>query len=113
MTTVCSNLTNTRNRVRVSSVSGQPALTDASSDRHVRLFQDNRQLYATVLGRIGSFYYLSHRTMELFSERLSAETSDEELLKLVSDAHEYDEIPVRHNEDNTNRSDSGRTAGQV
>ena len=55
-----------------------------------------------MLGRIGSFYYLNHRTMELFSERLSGDTTDQELLKLVSDAYEYDEIPVRHNEDITN-----------
>ncbi|XP_043197892.1 activating signal cointegrator 1 complex subunit 3-like [Amphibalanus amphitrite] len=68
----------------------------------VEVDADNRGLYATVLGRIGSFYYLNHRTMELFSERLGADTSDHDLLKLVSDAYEYDEIPVRHNEDITN-----------
>ncbi|XP_037079390.1 activating signal cointegrator 1 complex subunit 3-like [Pollicipes pollicipes] len=68
----------------------------------VEVDMDNRDLYPTVLGRIASFYYLSHRTMELFHARLSADTSDAELLTVLTDAHEYDEIPVRHNEDNTN-----------
>ena len=53
----------------------------------------------TSLGRIASYYYLSYHTMELFRDRLNSDTSLEELLTVLSDAHEYNELPVRHNED--------------
>jgi activating signal cointegrator complex subunit 3 len=35
----------------------------------------------------------------LFRDRLGPETKLEDLLSLLSDAHEYNELPVRHNED--------------
>jgi len=37
--------------------------------------------------------------MQLFRDRLQGNTTLEELLVLLSDAHEYSELPVRHNED--------------
>ena len=53
----------------------------------------------TSLGRIASYYYLSHETMEHFRNRLSSSNTLEELLAVLSHCHEYDELPVRHNED--------------
>jgi replicative superfamily II helicase len=61
-------------------------------------------LQPTELGRIASFYYLQHTTMRLFKQRLISNSIDEEeLLRILCDAAEYDELPVRHNEDITNR----------
>eukprot|EP00189_Rhodosorus_marinus_P000412 CAMPEP_0113954824 /NCGR_PEP_ID=MMETSP0011_2-20120614/863_1 /TAXON_ID=101924 /ORGANISM="Rhodosorus marinus" /LENGTH=2024 /DNA_ID=CAMNT_0000964187 /DNA_START=187 /DNA_END=6261 /DNA_ORIENTATION=- /assembly_acc=CAM_ASM_000156 len=51
------------------------------------------------LGHIAAYYYLSHRTMRHFSERLSRSIGDGALLKLLADAEEFAEVPVRHNED--------------
>jgi activating signal cointegrator complex subunit 3 len=65
----------------------------------VEVDEDGRGLYATVAGRLASFYYLSHKTLALFQERLTPESSVEQLLKLLTDVQEYDELPVRHNED--------------
>lgn len=53
----------------------------------------------TSLGRIASYYYLSYHTLQLFRDRLGHETKLEDLLSILSDAHEYNELPVRHNED--------------
>lgn len=57
------------------------------------------QVEPTSLGRIASYYYLSYRTLKLFRERLTATSTLEELISVMSDAHEYSELPVRHNED--------------
>jgi replicative superfamily II helicase len=60
------------------------------------------QVTATKLGQVASFYYLSHETVWLFASRLHADSSAMELMMLLSAAHEYDEFPVRHTEDNDN-----------
>jgi len=53
----------------------------------------------TSLGRIALYYHLSYQTMQLFRDRLQGNTTLEELLVLLSDAHEYSELAVRHDED--------------
>jgi hypothetical protein len=60
----------------------------------------------TIFGRITSFYYLDYKTVGLFKRELRKEyttSSFSVLLRLLADAHEFDEIPVRHNEDLTNK----------
>ncbi|KAI9005728.1 Sec63 Brl domain-containing protein [Hyaloraphidium curvatum] len=67
-------------------------------------------LVPTTLGRIASYYYLSHRTMKIFKDRItpdyrSAPSSEDllgdfpRLLRILCDSVEYSELPVRHNED--------------
>lgn len=51
------------------------------------------------MGRIASFYYLSHLTIAKFDSTLQENLTIEQCLRIMCDAHEYDEIPVRHNED--------------
>ncbi|KAL7638072.1 UNVERIFIED_CONTAM: hypothetical protein RMT77_011697 [Armadillidium vulgare] len=68
----------------------------------IEVASDNRTLEATPLGRIASFYYLSHETMELFKEKLHPGVTLNDLLLILTEVHEYDELPVRHNEDNLN-----------
>ena len=63
---------------------------------------DGGQVRPTSLGKIASYYYLSHATLQLFRDRLSATSSLPELLAVLSHSREYDEIPVRHNEDAMN-----------
>lgn len=64
--------------------------------------QDCRGVHPTSMGRIASFYYLSHQTMQHFQDSLRPDSNVEQLLKILSDAHEYDQLPVRHNEDDLN-----------
>ena len=60
----------------------------------------------TTLGTISSYYYLSHRSAGLFSERLEepalARPSVEAVCRLLCDSPEFAEVPVRHNEDELN-----------
>jgi activating signal cointegrator complex subunit 3 len=53
----------------------------------------------TTLGRIASFYYLQHRTAGLLLDRIGRDNSAASLLRLLCDSHEFDELPVRHNEE--------------
>ena len=68
------------------------------------------RLVATPLGKIASYYYLSHRTVRLFQDALGA-ISDlqkppylpiRETLDLLTNAPEYATLPVRHNEEHLN-----------
>jgi len=56
----------------------------------------------TTLGLIASYYYISSKTVGLFDRCIDEVESVPDLLKLLSDAFEYEELPVRHNEDTVN-----------
>jgi activating signal cointegrator complex subunit 3 len=55
---------------------------------------DQRTLEATVHGRIASHYYLSFKTLHMFSQRLTATMTLGDLIDMISNAHEYAEMPV-------------------
>jgi activating signal cointegrator complex subunit 3 len=61
--------------------------------------EDGKRVLATTLGRIASYYYLSHETVEHFEQSLSGTMTAEQLLKILTDCKEFAEMPVRHNED--------------
>eukprot|EP01061_Rhynchopus_euleeides_P045577 TRINITY_DN8255_c1_g1_i1.p1 TRINITY_DN8255_c1_g1~~TRINITY_DN8255_c1_g1_i1.p1 ORF type:complete len:1912 (+),score=925.93 TRINITY_DN8255_c1_g1_i1:147-5882(+) len=63
---------------------------------------DPDALIPSVLGRIASFYYLSHQSVLLFEDYIQDETSLQDILKLLCNAQEFAELPVRHNEDKLN-----------
>lgn len=48
------------------------------------LFQDGMALVAETMGRIASYYYLSHKSMSLFYTQLAARSTLEELLLVLS-----------------------------
>ena len=63
---------------------------------------DQRTLEATVYGRIASHYYLSFKTIHMFTQRVSSTMNIGELIDLISSAHEYAEIPVSDRRKQTN-----------
>jgi activating signal cointegrator complex subunit 3 len=54
------------------------------------------------LGKIASQYYLKYTTMTVFSERLTPDAGLPQLLEVLAHAREFEELPVRHNEDKMN-----------
>ncbi|XP_055901918.1 activating signal cointegrator 1 complex subunit 3 [Eupeodes corollae] len=60
-------------------------------------------LLPTFLGRISSFYYLSHNTMKHFLNNVTFDMSISDLLLAISNSYEFDQQPVRHNEDSSNK----------
>ncbi|KAF6165077.1 hypothetical protein GIB67_000661 [Kingdonia uniflora] len=63
---------------------------------------------STMLGSIASQYYLSYTTVSMFGSNIDSDTSLEIFLHILSGASEYDELPVRHNEENFNEALSER-----
>uniref|UniRef100_A0A158Q7W7 Activating signal cointegrator 1 complex subunit 3 n=1 Tax=Elaeophora elaphi TaxID=1147741 RepID=A0A158Q7W7_9BILA len=65
--------------------------------------EEEQSLISAPLGTIASIYYLNHKTVRFFANYLTPTATVEELIKILADCPEYDEIPVRHNEDQINR----------
>eukprot|EP01133_Synstelium_polycarpum_P001014 gene1014-1153_t len=64
---------------------------------------ENDEISTLPLGHVASFYYLNYKTVALFARDIKSSCGLKELLKVLCDAHEYHEFPVRHNEDIMNR----------
>lgn len=59
----------------------------------------NGDVDPTPLGKIMSYYYLSHKTIRHLAKHAKPNASFMDVLSWMSRAIEYDELPVRHNED--------------
>ncbi|TQN73136.1 putative helicase mug81, partial [Colletotrichum shisoi] len=59
----------------------------------------NGDVDPTPMGKIMSYYYLSHITIRHLVKHIKAQASFLDVLSWMSRATEYDELPVRHNED--------------
>ena len=59
----------------------------------------NGDVDATPLGKIMSYYYLSHKTIRHLLKHAKRDASFEDILCWMCGAVEFDELPVRHNED--------------
>lgn len=67
----------------------QRSLTELEESYCVSMADDG-QLVSSELGRIGSFYYLSHKTVKMFKESLADDVELELLLDIVSMAQEFE-----------------------
>ncbi|GBP16148.1 Activating signal cointegrator 1 complex subunit 3 [Eumeta japonica] len=65
----------------------------------VEIEEDLRSVNSTWMGRIASYYYLSHKTMRHFSENLHMSHKFDDLLSVLANSEEFATLPVRHNED--------------
>ena len=59
----------------------------------------NGDMDSTPLGKIMSYYYLSHYTIRRLVKRAIRDATFEDALTSMCGATEFDELPVRHNED--------------
>nr|POE89847.1 putative helicase mug81 [Quercus suber] len=62
----------------------------------------NGNVDPTPLGKIMSYYYLAHKTIRTLNQHAKPTASFEDVLSWMCRATEYDELPVRHNEDLVN-----------
>ncbi|WVQ83790.1 hypothetical protein IAT38_005934 [Cryptococcus sp. DSM 104549] len=63
------------------------------------IIQDEMDTLPNNLGMIASFYYISYITVETFSASIKETTKLKGLLEIVSSAHEFETVPIRHHED--------------
>lgn len=55
------------------------------------------------LGIIASYYYIHYTTIELFNKSLNSKTKIRGLLEIISNAAEYESVPIRHGEEDVLR----------
>ncbi|KAM3462924.1 hypothetical protein NHJ6243_003726 [Beauveria neobassiana] len=79
------------------------ALDELAKSKCVEVFP-NSDVDSTPLGKIMSYYYLSHKTIRHLSGHAKANATFLDVLSWMSRATEYDELPVRHNEDLVNET---------
>ncbi|NXL77668.1 ASCC3 protein, partial [Leptocoma aspasia] len=80
----------------------EKSLFDLEGSYCIEVGEDNRSIEPLTYGRIASYYYLKHPTIGMFKDQLKPESSIEELLLILTNADEYTDLPVRHNEDQMN-----------
>lgn len=66
-----------------------------------------------MLGSIASQYYLRYMTVSMFGSNIGPDTSLEVFLHILAGASEYNELPVRHNEENYNEALSEKVPYKV
>lgn len=59
-------------------------------------------LYPTIFLEISSYYYISHKTIRFIINNINESSNFKDCLYFLSMAIEYDELPVRHNEEYLN-----------
>ncbi|KAL8302253.1 hypothetical protein RB597_002553 [Gaeumannomyces tritici] len=74
------------------------SLSELAESRCVDVYP-NGDVDPTPLGKIMSYYYLSHKTIRHLARHARAGASFADALSWMCRATEYDELPVRHNED--------------
>ncbi|XP_035672627.1 U5 small nuclear ribonucleoprotein 200 kDa helicase-like [Branchiostoma floridae] len=75
--------------------------------------EDEMDVSPLNLGMIAAYYYINYTTIELFSMSLNAKTKIRGLLEIISNAAEYESIPIRHHEDSVLRQLSARLPNKL
>lgn len=76
----------------------ETTLHDLEESRCVAI-EDDMYISPLNLGIIASYYYINYTTIELFNKSLNSKTKIRGLLEIVSNAAEYECVPVRHGEE--------------
>jgi antiviral helicase SLH1 len=74
------------------------SLNELAESKCIELYP-NGEVDSTALGKIMSYYYLSHRTIRHLVKHAKRDATFADVLSWMCSAIEYDELPVRHNED--------------
>ncbi|KAI0890458.1 Sec63-domain-containing protein [Annulohypoxylon maeteangense] len=74
------------------------SLDELDTSKCVEIYP-NGDVDPTPLGKIMSYYYLSHKTIRHLVKHAKPQATFLDVLSWMSRAIEYDELPVRHNED--------------
>ncbi|XP_075714713.1 U5 small nuclear ribonucleoprotein 200 kDa helicase [Rhinoderma darwinii] len=77
----------------------EQTLSDLEQSKCISV-EDEMDVAPLNLGMIAAYYYINYTTIELFSMSLNAKTKVRGLIEIISNAAEYESIPIRHREDN-------------
>ncbi|KAL7228567.1 hypothetical protein ACSBR2_007309 [Camellia fascicularis] len=73
-------------------------LSNLEASKFVAIEEDFK-ITPSNLGRIASYYYISHTTIECFSSSLTSNTKLKGLLEILASASEYAQLPIRPGEE--------------
>lgn len=76
-------------------------------------FEREDEIEALPLGKIASYYYLKYTTVQMFANKLQDRMELPALVDTLSSASEFEELPVRHNEDKLNEELSTQVRWEV
>ena len=68
----------------------------------IEIGEDEFEVFPTFLGHLASFYYIQHKSVKHLSSKIKEGLNIYQLLEVLSHCEEYDEVPMRHNEENLN-----------
>ena len=74
-------------------------LQDLVSANCIELNENDHSIHSKSNGLIASFYYLSFESVYLFHNEINENSSFEDIINTLSASAEYDDLPVRHNEE--------------
>jgi len=80
----------------------ESALELLEDARCISIDEEDDALEPLMLGRVASYYYLQYPSVALFAANIKHDSTLESLLQTLCGVAEYDELPVRHNEDKLN-----------
>lgn len=75
------------------------SLTDLAESSCVSFDSATGDVDPTPFGKIMSYYYLSHKTVRFLMSHAKPQATFQDVLSWMCSATEFDELPVRHNED--------------
>ncbi|KAJ5798560.1 uncharacterized protein N7503_007856 [Penicillium pulvis] len=75
------------------------SLDDLAESSCVLVDSATGEVDSTPFGKIMSYYYLSHKTIRYLMSHAKREPTFQDVLSWMCSATEFDELPVRHNED--------------
>lgn len=76
----------------------ETTLTDLEKSKCISI-EDEIDVSPLNLGMIASYYYISYRTIEIFTGALGEKTKIKGLLNIIASAAEFDYLQIRHRED--------------
>eukprot|EP00053_Salpingoeca_punica_P020082 m.207381 g.207381 ORF g.207381 m.207381 type:complete len:2142 (+) comp17788_c0_seq1:161-6586(+) len=83
-------------------------LTELEEAKCISIDEDNDSLSPLNLGTIAAFYYINYSTIEIFGRALTNATKLKGLLEIITTAVEFDDLPVRQQEDRLLQQLAGR-----
>lgn len=89
----------------------QDTFEDLEDSGCIKMNEDSVE--SMMLGSLASQYYLSYKTLSMFGSNIGPDTTLEVFLHILSGVSEYDELPVRHNEENYNEALSAKVRYMV
>ncbi|XP_053694664.1 U5 small nuclear ribonucleoprotein 200 kDa helicase [Sabethes cyaneus] len=90
----------------------ETTLSDLEQSKCISI-EDEMDTLPLNLGMIAAYYYINYTTIELFSLSLNSKTKIRGLLEIISSAAEYEDVVVRHHEDNILKSLAGRLPNKL